>query len=257
MGSAMLEGWIKGGVQKQNVYIVDPYAEPEKLGHLSENIHKDKSELQQKNFDLCMFAVKPQNFREVVAGYKDLANENCLFFSVAAGITIETITECLGGGANISRVMPNLPATIGEAVCGIYFAENVNEGHRTSLKALLNCNGAVVETSNEEGIDKVTAISGSGPAYIFHFIEAMEEIAKEYGFDETDAKLLATQTVFGAAKLAKSEKISASELRKNVTSPGGTTQAALEVLMDENSGLKQLLKRAANSAKDRSIELRS
>ena len=120
---------------------------------------------------------------------------------------------------------------------------------------MLECNGAVVEVSQEDGIDKITSLSGSGPAYVFHFIEAMEKKALSYGFSEKEAKEIATKTVYGSAKLANESSLSSTTLRENVTSPNGTTQAALEVLMNDDNGLKDLLGKAIEAAKIRSEEL--
>lgn len=256
MGSAMLEGWIKGGVEPHNVTVIDPHATKTAFSDKCANILNDHSELEDTDFDICFIAVKPQVFREVVSNYKKVVRKGCVFVSVAAGITTKTIKECLGENARVIRVMPNLPATIKEGISGIFSDKNVSFEQTKSVIDILECNGEVIEVSSEDDIDKITAISGSGPGYIFLFIEAMEKIAMEYGFDETNAKLLSSQTVFGSAKLAKNSEISASELRQNVTSPGGTTEAALKMLMDEKEGLQSLLKKAIDSARDRSKELK-
>ncbi len=257
MGSAMLDGWINGGVEPHNVDIVDPYLDKSLVLGKCENVFKSHDELDKQEYDIVFLAVKPQAFKEVVSNYNIIASQNTVFVSVAAGINILTMKECLGNKARVIRAMPNLPATIKEGVTGIYADEKVEHALIKNVKELLICNGEVIEASNEEGIDKITAISGSGPAYIFHFIESMQQIASEYGFTEEDAKKLATQTVYGAAKLAHGADISASELRQNVTSPKGTTEAALNILMDEKSGLKQLLKKSIDNAKQRAKELSS
>lgn len=255
MGSAMLEGWVKHGVEPQNVNIVDPYANMVDFSDKCKNLYKDVSEITDTDYDICIIAVKPQSFAEVVPAYKHIVRDNCVFASIAAGVTVETTKKCLGENARIVRVMPNLPATVGAGISGIYSDNNVSFEQIKNLKLLLQSNGEVIETKEESEIDKITAISGSGPAYIFYFIECLEQIALEYGFDETSSKLLATETVFGAAKLASESKLDASELRVNVTSPKGTTEAALKTLMDKDRGLKKLLKATVEKARLRAKKL--
>lgn len=265
MGSSMLEGWIKGGADPEYIDIIDPYADKIDLEDKCKNLFEDNSQLQDEDYDICFLAIKPQSFTEVLPKYQNLtANKNCIFASIAAGQTTQNIQDLLENKASIIRIMPNLPATIKEGVSGIYCNEHTSQEQKNTIKALLECNGEVIEVTEENSIDKITAISGSGPAYIFHFIECMENIALDFGFSKEEAKLLAQQTVYGSAKLAQNSELSASQLRENVTSPKGTTEAALKILMNgsNNDGgegltLSDLLKEAINNAKLRSEELRS
>jgi pyrroline-5-carboxylate reductase len=200
-----------------------------------------------------VIAVKPQVIREVVAGYKRFAGK-ATFLSIAAGTGIATFTEILGAGTAVMRCMPNTPAAIGKGMMVVFSNADVAEKTKVFVGDLLSASGEVA-TINDEGLmDAVTAVSGSGPAYIFHFIECLTAAAEKAGLPAETAKLLAMQTVYGAASLAAASREDPAVLRKQVTSPNGTTAAALGVLMGDDR-LKKLLADAVEAARARSVEL--
>lgn len=202
--------------------------------------------------DAVLLAVKPQQMRAVA---KDLGARlrGQLVISIAAGIRTPDLTRWLGGHDRIVRAMPNMPALIGSGVSGIFAAAAVNQADRDSAQAILGSVGGVVWVKSESDIDAVTAISGSGPAYVFYFIEALEQAAAELGLDDGQARDLALQTFVGAAKLAAGSSESAGALRARVTSKAGTTEAALKVM--EANDVKRRIVEAARAAARRSSEL--
>jgi pyrroline-5-carboxylate reductase len=191
--------------------------------------------------------------REVVAGYTRFAGTST-FLSIAAGTGIQTFTEILGPNAAVIRCMPNTPAAIGKGMLVVFSNPNVAGRSKAFVGDLLSASGEVATIDNEGLMDAVTAVSGSGPAYIFHFIECLTAAAEKAGLPAETAKLLAMQTVFGAASLAAESREDPAVLRKQVTSPNGTTAAALGVLMGGDR-LKTLLTEAVEAARARSVEL--
>jgi pyrroline-5-carboxylate reductase len=202
--------------------------------------------------DVVLLAVKPQNMRAVAT---DLARclRGQLVVSIAAGIRTVDLARWLGGHERIVRAMPNTPALIRSGIAGLFAAENVKQADRDSAQGILAAVGSVVWVSDEQDIDTVTAISGSGPAYVFYFIEALEQAAIELGLGEEQAHALAVQTFTGAARLATASADSAAVLRARVTSKGGTTEAALKA-MDANH-VKRAIVEAVRAAAARSREL--
>lgn len=202
--------------------------------------------------DAVLLAVKPQQMRAVA---KDLGARlrGQLVISIAAGIRTPDLTRWLGGHHRIVRAMPNMPALISSGVSGVFAAAAVNQADRDSAQAILGSVGSVVWVKSESDIDAVTAISGSGPAYVFYFIEALEQAAAELGLDDGQARDLALQTFVGAAKLAAGSNESAGALRARVTSKAGTTEAALKVM--EANDIKRRIVEAAHAAARRSSEL--
>lgn len=202
--------------------------------------------------DIIVLCVKPNMMAEICQALDDVAGEK-LFISVAAGITTEHLRTWLGEGPSIVRCMPNTPALVGEGMTGLYAGPNVSASQKQAAEQLLGSVGQVRWFATEAELDVVTAVSGSGPAYFFLLIEAMEKAAQEMGLEPETAALLCQQTALGAAKMALESEISASELRQNVTSPGGTTAAALGVFADH--GFENAVKEALKAAESRSIEL--
>ncbi|WP_292275013.1 pyrroline-5-carboxylate reductase, partial [Mesorhizobium sp.] len=197
--------------------------------------------------DLVVIAVKPQVIRDVTASYKRFGDGRTTFVSIAAGTPVATFAEILGGLAPIVRCMPNTPAAIGKGMMVVFSNPLVPDNVRRFAAELLSASGVVTTIDDESLMDAVTAVSGSGPAYIFHFIEALTVPAET-------AKVLALQTVYGAASLAAESDEEPGVLRQQVTSPNGTTAAALAVLMGEDR-LTKLLTDAVEAARLRSIEL--
>jgi pyrroline-5-carboxylate reductase len=201
-----------------------------------------------------VLAVKPQVIREVTAGYRRFGDGRTTFLSIAAGTAVATFEEILGERAPIIRCMPNTPAAIGKGMMVTFANERVSDNARKFVADLLSASGRVASIDDESLMDTVTAVSGSGPAYIFHFIECLTAAAESAGLPTETAKLLAMQTVYGAASLAAESREDPGVLRQQVTSPNGTTAAALAVLMGEDR-LKRLLTEAVEAARLRSIEL--
>ncbi|MGV2052421.1 pyrroline-5-carboxylate reductase [Agrobacterium sp. 22-209-1] len=207
--------------------------------------------------DAIIVATKPDAVPTVVSKVPAVASNGAVVISVAAGVTIQAITAAIGTiDIGVIRSMPNTPAAIGEGMIVCCSAEAVTAAQRELAHELMSCVGKTIFIHDETLMDAVTAVSGSGPAYIFHFVEALTAAARAAGLDDETSSLLAKQTVFGAAKLMIESTNSPSELRRQVTSPKGTTEAALNILMREQSGLTALLTEAVGAAKTRSIDLR-
>lgn len=256
MGRAMLEGWIAAGViAASDAHVVEPNADlRERAAASGAAVHGDADAVPSSlHPDIVLFAVKPQVMRTVVPSYGRFNSATTTFVSIAAGTPIATFEELLGQETAVIRCMPNTPAAIGKGMMVTVANANVSDVARERAEALLAANGAVARVGREELIDAVTAVSGSGPAYVFHFIEALTEAGMSAGLERDTATLLATQTVMGAGALAASSDLPASTLREQVTSPNGTTAAGLSVLMKE---LPDLVRRTVEAAHKRSIELR-
>src|SRR6202012_2162284 len=205
--------------------------------------------------DAVVFAVKPQVIGDIVPAYRRFARPQTVFMSIAAGTTIANLTKHLGEAA-IVRVMPNTPAAIGRAISVACANPRVTAAQRQLCDALLASIGESTWVEDEGLLDPVTAVSGSGPAYVFLLIEALAEAGAKAGLPTELAPQLAKATVAGAGELARVSSETPSRLRENVTSPSGTTRAALDVLMGE-SGLAELMTRAVAAATKRSRELAS
>jgi len=209
--------------------------------------------------DIVIFATKPQVLQTVCESFKDnLKTQNAeqnkpLLISIAAGITLENMQQWLGCEMAIVRCMPNTPALVQSGMTGLVANQNTNEEQRNLAESILRSVGNTLWFDDEDKLNAVTAVSGSGPAYFFLVMEAMQASAQKLGLDEKDARLLVLQTAFGAAKLALESEDDAATLRQRVTSKGGTTEAALKVLI--KGGLPMLFDDALNAANDRSIEL--
>lgn len=257
MGYAMLAGWVKSGrLQATDVVVVEPNAElrtrAEELGCAAAS---DASGIPAAAIpDLVVLAVKPQVIRDVTAGYRRLGEGTTTFLSIAAGTPMATFEDVLGARTPIVRCMPNTPAAIGKGMMVVFSNPLVSDDVRRFVAELLSASGVVTAIDDEGLMDAVTAVSGSGPAYVFHFIEALTVAAEKAGLPAETAKLLALQTVFGAASLAAEADEEPGVLRQQVTSPNGTTAAALGVLMGGDR-LTKLVTEAVEAARLRSIEL--
>ena len=203
--------------------------------------------------DTLVVAVKPQMMGVVLPGLASLIGPRTVVVSVAAGTTVAAFSAALGTDA-IVRTIPNTPAMVGAGAIAAWAAPGVNAAQRARVDALLAANGLVAWVEAEADIDRATAVSGSGPAYVFHLVEALADAARGLGLDADAADALARQTVIGAGALLAASEEDAGTLRTRVTSPGGTTAAALHVLMADD-GLRPLIKRAVDAAHGRAIEL--
>lgn len=257
MGFAMLSGWLKSGkLNPHEVYVVEPNealrARAEAPGaQVSAAAADMPAEIAPK---LVIFAVKPQVMRDVVPAYQRFAGMGTTFLSIAAGTRVQVFEELLGKSASIVRCMPNTPAAIGKGMMVTYANQNVPDDAKSFVADLLSASGEVATIDDEGLMDAVTAVSGSGPAYVFHFIESLTAAAEVAGLPAETAKLLAMQTVYGAAALAAESDETPGKLREQVTSPNGTTAAALGVLMGGDR-LKTLVTEAVEAARKRSVEL--
>ena len=204
------------------------------------------------NCEVIVLAVKPQQMREALQALQGKLSTQ-LVISIAAGLRSTDIARWLGGHARIVRTMPNTPALIGAGITGLYAAPEVDAEQRGLANQILGAVGSTVWVNDESQVDAVTAISGSGPAYVFYFIEALEAAALELGFDEAAARQLAVETTLGAARLAAHSHDSPTVLRERVTSKGGTTEAALRSL--DSDAVRAAVIRAAQAAAARGHEL--
>lgn len=255
MGYAMLEGWLASGrLATGDVAVVEPAAPlRERAATLGVAAHADASGLADAAPRLVIFAVKPQVILDVVPAYARF-RDSATYLSVAAGTPISAFEAALGAEAAIIRCMPNTPAAIGKGMMVLAGNGRADAATETFVRDLLSANGEVATIDDEALMDAVTAVSGSGPAYVFHFIECLTAAAEAAGLPTETAKLLAMQTVHGAAALAAESRTEPGELRRQVTSPNGTTAAALSVLMGDDR-LKVLVTEAVEAARLRSIEL--
>lgn len=256
MGYAMLSGWLSSGsLAISEVVVVEPNdtlrARAEKLGCVA---LQNASALNSAIPEVVVLAVKPQVLEDALAGYRRWGNGPTTFVSIAAGKPIATFSGILGENTPVMRCMPNTPAAIGKGMMVTFANRYVTPAAAAFIADLLASSGEVASIPSEDLMDAVTAVSGSGPAYIFHFIECLTAAAEAVGLPAKTAKMLAMQTVYGAASLARESGEEPGELRRQVTSPNGTTAAALSVLM-EGDRLKTLLTEAVIAARDRGIEL--
>lgn len=258
MGYAMLSGWLNSGKLKaREVFVIEPNAGlRERAEELGCRTAADAADIApDATPQLVVIAVKPQVIREVTRAYARFGDGRTTFISIAAGTPVSTFEDVLGKRAPIVRCMPNTPAAIGKGMMVLYSNALVSPETKQAVAGLLSANGEVATIAEEGLMDAVTAVSGSGPAYVFHFIEALTAAARHAGLPEDIAKLLARQTVYGAASLAAESPEEPGTLRERVTSPNGTTAAALGVLMGGDR-LTKLVTQAVEAARLRSIELR-
>lgn len=261
MGSALLTGWLDAGLPAERVLLIDPFQEP-LAGFIARGC-RYAANLQDAEAAgaplMMMLAVKPQMMADVLASAAAMAGPDTLILSIAAGIGLDRYQAAFGNDANIVRLMPNTPSAIGHGITGAYPSASVSDQQRALTEALLGASGPLIWLDDEDLMHAVTAISGSGPAYVFHMIEAMTQAGQDLGLSAEMAHKLAEATVAGAGQLAIRSEESPSQLRKNVTSPNGTTQAGLAVLMGQDergtAGLGELIAKTAKAAYDRSVEL--
>jgi pyrroline-5-carboxylate reductase len=251
MGSALLKGWLAEGLNPNEITVIDP--------NPSDWLIKQTVRLNKTlpiNPSIVLIAVKPQMMPDVVPKLKKLGNSKTLFISIAAGTSISYFQRILGNQTPIVRAMPNTPASIGKGITAIIANAYVSDIELKATEKLLSSVGEIVSLDSEEQMDAVTAVSGSGPAYVFHLIEALADAGQANGLNAELSMTLAKATVAGAGLLAEKSNEDPTNLRINVTSPGGTTAAALKILMDQDTGFNSLLLKAVEAASNRSKELR-
>lgn len=253
MGSALLAGWLRQGIAATDIVIAEPNPVPD----LPAGIRQvGSADAVPADFSpaLVMLAVKPQVMDAVAPAYAGYASQGACILSIAAGKTIATLNRLLGGKAAVVRAMPNTPAAVGAGITVCCANAGVSANQRNFCGDLLAAVGEVTWVEDEGLIDAVTAVSGSGPAYVFWLTECMAAAGEQAGLDAALAARLAQATVSGSGLLMRQSPDSPTQLRKNVTSPNGTTQAALDVLMAPD-GLAPLMERAVAAAARRSREL--
>jgi pyrroline-5-carboxylate reductase len=252
MGGAMLSGWLAQGLDAKHVAVIEPQPSGEISALTTKGIRLNPSPKDVGSVATLVIALKPQTFREAGAMLKSFTGPSTLVVSIMAGATIASIQEVCGG--SVVRAMPNTPAAIGRGITVAVAANNVSAGQRAVADALLRATGSVEWVDDEGLMDAVTAVSGSGPAYIFLLAEELARAGVEAGLPAELATKLARETVAGSGELLHRSELASATLRQNVTSPGGTTAAALEVLMGPD-GMQPLLTRAVAAATRRSKEL--
>ena len=257
MGGAMLSGWLAQGLAAKSVVVIEPQPSDEIRALAAKGVRLNPSPRDAGQVAALVVALKPQAFREAGPGLKPFAGPATLIVSIMAGTTIASIAEVLIGknlGGSVVRAMPNTPAAIGRGITVAVAANNVEPAQRAVADHLLRATGSVEWVEHEGLMDAVTAVSGSGPAYVFLLAEELARAGVEAGLPEALATKLARETVAGSGELLHRSEVSTATLRQNVTSPGGTTAAALEVLMGQG-GLQPLLIRAVAAATERSKQL--
>jgi pyrroline-5-carboxylate reductase len=252
MGGAMLSGWLAQGLDPRRIAVIEPSPSVEITALSAKGVRFNLSPADAGAVAAVVVAVKPQSFGEVAATLQSYTGSDPLVVSIMAGTTIASL-EAVGGGT-VVRAMPNTPAAIGRGITVAVAAKTVSTAQRAIADALLRAIGSVEWVEDEKLMDAVTAVSGSGPAYVFLLAEELARAGVEAGLPAELASRLARETVAGSGELLHRSPLPAAKLRQNVTSPGGTTAAALEVLMGRE-GLQQLMTRAIAAATDRSRQL--
>jgi len=248
MGGALLENWKKG---EDDFTIVDPALSQAPAGVM---LHADKSAIEGKVFDVVVVAIKPQMVDDIVPDYADAFALDGYVLSIAAGCSMARLKKA-SGGRPVVRVMPNLPAAIGAGVSGLCASEDASEDHVVQATHMMERAGTVIAVEDEDALDRVTAVAGSGPGYTFELARAYVAAAVELGFSEQEAIEMVLQTVAGTIVMAKSSDLSLEELRNSVTSKNGTTAAGLDALNGKGQ-LSELLKNTLGAAYERAVELR-
>lgn len=255
MSRSLIGGLIANGIKPEKILATDP--DENQRNAITEQFgvstYADNNEAI-KNADVILLAVKPQVMHEVVSDIAtSIQGTNKLIISIAAGVKLDSLINWIGGQTAVVRVMPNTPALIQAGAAAIIANKHTSDTQKNIAEAMMRSVGTAIWLESEDQMDAVTALSGSGPAYFFYFMEAMENAAIELGLNEEQARLLTIETAVGASKMALMSSSDPAELRQQVTSPGGTTEQALNTFMDNN--LETLIEKAMQAAKQRSVEL--
>ena len=255
MARSLIGGLINDGMKPQFITVGEPDASRRKAlsNHLGVTALANNGRAVNKS-DIVIFAVKPQVMKTAVLPLAEgLSANKPLLLSIAAGISISSLESWVGDDLAIVRAMPNIPALVNAGITALFANPRVLLKQRNQAASIMRAVGKTVWVEDEMLMDTVTAVSGSGPAYFFYFMEALEQAAIEEGLDKETARLLTLETALGAARLAIETAASPSELRSQVTSPGGTTEAAIQVL--KRADISQILKHAVTAARKRSTHL--
>ena len=261
MGSSIARGWMLRELDF-NIFIIEKEATLRKIANkdgfkVFENIGFLNDTKESKSFDIIFLAVKPQQMEDTVKSFAKFKLHNSVIVSIAAGLSFSWFRNKINKDIKIVRAMPNLPASIGFGVTGYCKSKNLSDEEDKDVNALLTAFSKTIYLNNESLIDDVTAISGSGPGYIFYLVETLSQIGIDQGLPKKDAATLARETLIGSARLIEVSNIDPKTLKENVTSSGGTTEAGLVVLESKKNGLYPLLKSTINNAIKRAKELNS
>lgn len=260
MGAALLEGWLSQGMQANAVHIIDPVASPQ-FDQPIDGIHREPSDFfefsAQQGIEpsAVMLAVKPQFMAQAVEAYRGQLPSDCLVISIAPGLSELFYRDVFGASQPLVRAMPNTPAAVGLGASLLCDLGQTTPMHKAMAESLLGAVGKHTWVDEEGKIDSLTGVTGSGPAYVFLLIEALAAAGVDQGFTPDQAQDMAKQVVLGAATLAMESEKSPSTLRENVTSPGGVTKAALDVMMRPDSGMVELVVDGCQAGTMRAAEL--
>ena len=255
MGTSLISGLIANGHPVTNLHAIDPDENQRSRVETRYGIRTSTGSAEAvPTADVIVLAVKPQTVKTALATIKETLQDNSpLVLSIAAGVRTDAISNALGGTCPVVRAMPNTPVLLRSGATGLYAAAGVSPSRREAAENIMRAVGVVVWLDDESLLDTVTAVSGSGPAYFFLIVELLEKIAVDMGLSRAQAHLLSVDTALGAARMLKESGEDAATLRQRVTSPGGTTEKALQAF--EEGGLEQLLRRALTACRARSVEL--
>lgn len=255
MASSIIGGLLAKGFGTEQIIASDPYQPSlDKLAKVAEVSTTQDNNLAIATADVVVLAVKPQVMKQVAESIAPAVQaKQPLIISIAAGIEMASLDQWLGGNLAIVRCMPNTPALVQTGATGLFASSAVSDEQRQLADRILSSIGIALWVDEESKLDAVTAISGSGPAYFFLVMEAMQATGEQLGLSKEQAKQLTLQTALGAAKMALASDVDAAELRRRVTSPAGTTEAAINSM--QNAGLTDIFNTALTAARDRSIEL--
>jgi pyrroline-5-carboxylate reductase len=252
MGGALLKGWLANGLGPVVAVEPEPSAQLKKLTGV--RFVPDVERLSARPFRACVVALKPQVLKIHAMQLRGIANGGAPMISIAAGTGIASLKKAWGPKARIIRAMPNTPGAIGRGITALYASPAASAKDKALSETLLGALGETIWVKSEALIDAATALSGSGPAYVFLLVEAIAAAGEAQGLPRAVAEKLARATIVGAAALLEADRRAASELRRDVTSPGGTTEAALKILLAKD-GMAALMRRAIAAARKRATEL--
>ncbi len=254
MGSALMQGWLENGFEPTKICVVEPSEHhAEKIAPLGVKVISNIGDIGVFVPSVIVFAVRPQFAKDVCEQYKQFAGTS-LFMSIIAGKKIDFYKDILGADSKVIRIMPNLPALVKKSASAFCCSSEVGNDDKSFCESLMSGVGVAIEVQKEADIDIVTGLSGSGPAYVFYMVEAMAEAGAKLGLDANTAYELALNTIYGAGDFLKNSDKSASELRKMVATPNGTTEAGLSVLMADD-GLAEVMYKTIAKASARATEL--
>lgn len=249
MGGALLAQWTRS--PDWTFSVVDPFTQEVPDGA---NLFKGRESLPDLKFDLLIVAVKPQMIDAIIPAYRDCLLPSGLVASIAAGCSVARL-KAVSGASAVIRIMPNLPALIGQSVSGLYASPDCSADQKAAVEALMQWAGTTVWVEDEDALDRVTAVAGSGPGYVFEIARTYIAAAEELGFSHSQARELVLGTMAGAVEMARQSQESVESLRNSVTSKNGTTEAGLEALNADDT-LTALMQRTIRAAYDRAVKLR-